>query len=118
MKSAKLLIISLFLSSLLSCYNFEFLGEGPIKNVNLGGWEHLQKGMTKKEVIQLIGDSHSKIGPRVLETKETQYKSLEYWEYGWSKGIQDMGSVSDKSYIIYFDQNEQLLSWKAPKTNP
>ena len=130
MKNKKKLIITIVCSSLLVIIGVVFVfyqffnpfsglfDEGPIKKVNLAGWEKLEQGMTKQQVIELLGDSERKSGPSKVtfgEGEEKEEISIpERWEYNYTIGISLFGGVHDKAYVVYFDKKGLLDYWREP----
>ncbi|GAG95824.1 unnamed protein product, partial [marine sediment metagenome] len=39
---------------------------------------------------------------------------LEIWEYNWTVGISWWGEVHPKSYIVRFESDDTLASWREP----
>ena len=89
---------------------------GPIMGVQPEAWAKLQVGMTKQDVIALLGESPCQVG---LGTRETDGKkeimTPEFWAYTWTEGM-DIFGPSDKAHAVYFDSDGKVSSFRAPKT--
>jgi len=111
-----LLVVFVSLAGLIYVrFFFEFnFGEGPAKRVNLAGWAKLEKGMTRKQVIHLLGDSHNKAGASTFTIGDDEFETSERWEYNWTVGIPLFGEVHPKAYVVYFDVDGKLATWREP----
>jgi outer membrane protein assembly factor BamE (lipoprotein component of BamABCDE complex) len=89
--------------------------EGPTKKVNLAGWQKLEVGMTKQQVISLLGDAASKRGPETTTMSDRVTYDPEYWEYNWTSGIPILAHPHPKSYSVYFDKEGRLAGWREPE---
>ncbi|MBI2438194.1 MAG: outer membrane protein assembly factor BamE [Lentisphaerae bacterium] len=89
--------------------------EGPTTKVTLSGWSKLEKGMTREQVISLLGDSSVKWGPGSFSIGGDEYKTNERWEYNWTIGFSLFGQVHPKAYVVYFDDEDRLASWQEPE---
>ena len=95
-------------------FDIDFFNEGPTTEVNLAGWQHLEKGMTKPQTIALLGDAPSKSGPsRTVSGGETN-TTQEVWAYNWTIGLFSCGEVHPRAYAVYFDEEEKVASWREP----
>lgn len=76
--------------------------EGETRTFMLGDLEneHLKKGMTKDEVIKLLG--------------EPDGRHPDGENYTWEKELgYDLGNSFDPcEFIIYLDENQKVVSWK------
>jgi hypothetical protein len=89
--------------------------EGPTKKVNLAGWQKLEVGMTKQQVISLLGNAASKNGPGTMTMNgETTYDP-EFWEYNWTAGLTLFPHPHPKSYHVSFGKEGKLASWGEPE---
>ena len=96
-----------------------FLEARPIKGVQPEAWAKLQVGMTKQEVIALLGESHCRRGPGTSEIDgKKQIITPEFWQYTWTDGgFHLFGRVpSDKAHAVYFDSDGKVSGFRAPKT--
>jgi hypothetical protein len=94
--------------------DLDLFEEGPTKQVNLEGWAKLKEGMTREQVIDLLGDSSTKWGPGTFTIGDDEYATSERWEYNWTIGFSLFGGVHPKAYVVYFDENGHLASWREP----
>ena len=93
-------------------FTLDLFEEGPTKEVNLNGWEELERGMSKAEVSSLLGESVSKFGPGTIGTND--YTVPETWEYSWTIGFSLFGGEHPKAYIVRFGEDGTLASWREP----
>lgn len=97
-------------------FKFDIFKPGPIKGVQPEAWAKLQVGMTKQDVIALLGESPHKVGPGTTETDgKKEIVMSEFWAYTWSEGL-DIFGPSDKAHAVYFDSDGKVSSFRAPKT--
>ncbi|MBI4219741.1 MAG: hypothetical protein HY682_06315 [Chloroflexi bacterium] len=94
-------------------------GPGPIRSVSPGAWARLRVGMTKDEVVFLLGDAEVKSGPGKTEVAGrpalmTPELWPEFWEYNWTDGF-PIFSPSDKAFVVYFDSQGRVSSFREPK---
>jgi len=89
----------------------QFFSEGPIKAVDLRGWSSLQTGMTREAVQSLLGEaqSQSRVDKMLVDGKPVPYAA--YWEYNW-RGV---FHPHPKAYVVYFDKEGKLISWREPE---
>jgi len=88
----------------------------PIMGVQPEAWAKLQVGMTKQDVIALLGESPCKGGPSTTEIDgKKEITRPEFWAYTWSEGL-DLFGPSDKAHAVYFDSDGKVSSFRAPKT--
>lgn len=94
----------------------------PMREVNEEGWERLEIGMTKEQVIELLGESpfqNTKSRTNYNEyTKDYEYiekgvYKLDYWEYNYSYGLLSP-SHHPKAYVVYFDENGKVSGFREP----
>ncbi|MCK5114140.1 MAG: hypothetical protein KAR11_05185 [Phycisphaerae bacterium] len=87
--------------------------EGPTEKVNLNGWEKLEKGMTKKEVSDLLGEPGSSfgIGGKTIDGNEPM---SETWEYNWTVGLSLFGNAHPRAYVVRFGPDGKLALWREP----
>ncbi len=113
----KIAIQFLLLSTLLlGCAHQNIFDERPTKRVNLAGWRKLKVGMTKQQVISLLGDAASKTPPGSMTMDKEVISLPELWEYNWQSGLNLFGNPHPKSYAVRFDKDGRLSSWYEPKT--
>jgi hypothetical protein len=91
-------------------------GPGPIHSAPEEGWARLRIGMTRDEVIALLGRSESECGPVMtdMEPNPAVVVSPEFWEYSWTDGLPAQ-SPSDKAYVVEFDLQGRLSAFRKPK---
>ena len=91
-------------------------GAGPIRAALEGGWARLRIGMTREEVIALLGRSESECGPVMIDMEPgpAVMVSQEFWEYGWTDGL-PAHSPSDRAYIVEFDLRGRLSAFREPR---
>lgn len=94
------------------CLNFK---PHAIKAVRPEAWAELRVGMTKKEVIKLLGDSPGKGGPNTLEACGKKVTLPEFWEYNWTDGLA-IFEPATKAYAVYFDAQGKVSKFRAPET--
>jgi len=88
----------------------------PIMGVQPEAWAKLQVGMTKQDVIALLGESPHRVGPGTTETDgKKEITTPEFWAYTWTEGL-DLFGPSDKAHAVYFDSDGKVSSFRAPKT--
>ncbi len=78
---------------------------GPIKPVSAKAWSQLRQGMTQAEVRDLLGLSWA--------TMESS-GSGSWWAYNWSDGFQNDVAPSYRAYVVFFDENKRVKSWREP----
>jgi len=86
----------------------------PAAAVNPDAWKQLHTGMTKQQVLALLGEAprqmqgeSSKVGaPKIIEP-------WEFWEYGY---VSAFGAPipHDRAYAVYFDQDGRVSSFREP----
>jgi hypothetical protein len=86
---------------------------GPIKAVKPTAWANMRVGMSKEEVIRVLGDSPSKGGPTTEEVCGKKITIPEFWEYNWTDGLAVI-SPSDKAYAVYFGPDGRVSEFRAP----
>ena len=80
-------------------------------------WRKVSVGMTKAEVITLLGPSQSHWGGDPITVNGRVFPSGEFWEYNWTNGIPAFGP-SPKTYVVYFDANGRVVRWRKAITIP
>ncbi len=117
--TAMSLVVLLFVGGFIYFHFFfklHLFEPGPIMGVQPEAWAKLQVGMTKQDVIALLGESQRKIGPTTTETDgKKEIVMPEFWAYTWSEGL-DIFGPSDKAHAVYFDSDGKVSSFRAPKT--
>ena len=93
-------------------------------------WSELRTGMSKEEVVCLLGEPSSKSDPMEAEPNpdysplENAVGSLfvkmifdswfERWHYGESEMFESLLSPSDKAYVVYFGSSGKVVSFRKP----
>jgi hypothetical protein len=89
-------------------------------------WSKLQTGMSKQEVINILGDPPSKSTPAckagMVESAALALADndlfndlhYEHWEYGKFGLFENILFPSDAAYVVYFDSNEKVVSFREP----
>jgi hypothetical protein len=95
-------------------FTLDLFKEGPTTEVNLAGWQKLEKGMTKPQVVNLLGDSSVKYGPGTYTLGGATNTTPETWEYNWTVGFSWLGEVHPKAYVVYFGDDGKLALWREP----
>ena len=76
-------------------------------------WREMRTGMTKGEVIQLLGYSECVMsGSSIVNGHETIRPEI--WQYNWTDGSSSL-TPSDKAFVVYFDQTGKVLAFRPPK---
>jgi len=88
--------------------------EGPVNKVNLAGWKKLEKGMSKEEVANLLGEYGSSFNMEGTSISGKKFTMSEIWEYNWSIGLPLFGEAHLKAYIVRFGPDGKLASWREP----
>jgi outer membrane protein assembly factor BamE (lipoprotein component of BamABCDE complex) len=97
-------------------FELDIFNPGPIMGVQPEAWAKLQVGMTKQDVIALLGESQRQVGPTTTETDgKKEIMMPEFWAYTWTEGL-DLFVPSDKAHAVYFDSDGKVSSFRAPKT--
>ena len=87
---------------------------GPTKEVNLAGWTKLEKGMTRQQVANLLGEASWKSGPGTIALDGAKATMPETWQYNWTAGLSFFGEVHPKAYVVWFGNTGKLVSWREP----
>jgi hypothetical protein len=78
----------------------------PAKPVDPEGWKRVHVGMTKDEVLGLLGEAPHK-------GTEPGEDSREYWEYGHVSSV--FAPVPDNlGHVVYFDKQGLVSSTREP----
>ena len=87
----------------------------PIRSVDAAAWSKLTLGMTKDEVVSIIGESSDISRRTTPDGSET-----ETWQYGWSDGMlpELLKEPSPRAYLVTFDSEERVASLTEPSGNP
>ena len=115
--ACKLFGCVLFLLYFASCSNNIYFGnwlfeKGPTQNVDIEQWKRLKIGMTKMEVISLLGDSPSKHEFSV-DSQERNENTNEYWEYGYKSSL--LAGPHPKAYVVFFNREGTVLRIRGPE---
>jgi len=114
------LIVLLVLAMLGGFVYFEYFftlhlfDDGPTNKVNVAGWSKLEEGMSQQQVIEILGEARTKHGPGTSTFGDITNAIPETWEYNWRVGLSLFGEVHPKAYVVYFDGQGKLASWRAP----
>jgi outer membrane protein assembly factor BamE (lipoprotein component of BamABCDE complex) len=87
---------------------------GPIKKVDLAGWQQLEIGMTESQVEEVLGKPDSKLGRSTFTLGGEETTTPQTWEYDWTIGLSLVGNTHPKSYLVRFDSDGKLASWREP----
>jgi len=93
-----------------------FILPGPATKIDLNRWEQLRVGMTKDQVIELIGDASSKHKVAVGHDKNNVSKKIEqneFWEYNSHSSL--FGGPHPRAYVIYFDSEGKVSFFRKSK---
>ena len=112
----QLIFFITLISCLASCYNNIYFGKGffeagPTNKIKTENWEKLKIGMTKKEVIDLLGDSPSKHIISV-HSPEKSSNAFEFWEYEYRSS--PISIPHPKAYVVYFNQKGLVSKLREP----
>jgi len=77
--------------------------EHALPSPDAKAWAQIQVGMTKQQVISLLGDSRSKMMPAGKE---------ESWEYGYTLGLIPL--EAPQAYIVRFGPEGKVSSFRSP----
>ena len=103
-------------------------------------WSRLKVGMSKEEVIELLGESPSRSIPGSTDSIENFITFItdanlpepiaqeladdnffdnfryEHWHYGKFGFLENLIVPSDNAYVVYFNKDGQLVSFREPLT--
>ena len=97
-------------------FKLDLFKPGPIMSVQPEAWAKLQVGMTKQDVIALLGESQRRVSTGTTEIDgKKEITRPEFWAYTWTEGL-DLFGPSDKAHAVYFDSDGKVSSFRAPKT--
>ena len=97
-------------------FKLDLFKPGPIMGVQPETWAKLQVGMTKQDVIALLGESQRRVSTGTTEIDgKKEITRPEFWAYTWTEGL-DLFGPSDKAHAIYFDSDGKVSTFRAPKT--
>lgn len=88
-----------------------------LPSVSEQGWQQMSVGMTKAQVMALLGDSAAKHDPATTTVNgKTVAISKEYWEYNWTDGVSlaALLAPSDKAYVVYCGSDGTVTSFRRP----
>ncbi len=93
-------------------------------------WPQVKIGMSKHEVVDLLGESYSKSEPGKVgyDPNNTLFENAvgaiivktilddwwERWHYGKFELFENMFSPSDKAYVVYFDYQGKVVHLREP----
>ena len=87
------------------------LEPGKIQTVNVDGWKMMKVGLTKGEVIKLLGDSASK---RQIDVNDDGFSSTQqFWEYNYKSGV--FQGPDSRAYVVYFNSEGVVTSFREPQ---
>lgn len=94
---------------------FNPFSPGPVKGVDPAAWTKLAPGMTKEQVVALLGDAPCKSGTITITSEDgtEQFSPPEYWHYTWSNGIDFLGPPG-QAHVVWFDGKGRVVSFRAP----
>jgi len=95
-------------------FKLDLLKEGPTAQVKVEGWPKLQTGMSKDEVASLLGPSSCKTKVESNDKDGKASITMDFWEYNWTGGLSLIASAHPKAYVVYFDKDGKLSSWREP----
>ena len=97
-------------------------------------WDQLKMGMTKAEVINLLGKPMAESEPLKLESAADKFslragaeliiaKSLfdgwyERWGYGQFEMFDNLMLPSNKAYVVYFNRTGKVVKLRCPLSEP
>ena len=87
-----------------------------LSTVDMQAWTGLTIGMTKEEVIALLGDPPAKNKEeRNAEQNYTdeELDRLEFWTWNYTYGL-FVPVPHPKAYVVYFDQAGRISGFRAP----
>jgi len=106
---------------------------GPLKY--LTNWDQLRVGMSKNEVIDLLGESSDQVKPGKIEAP-TSIPSMqeilgqvvmkwafdldyERWHYGkFKEMLANLLNPDPTAFVVYFDDVEKVVKWRRPLIGP
>ncbi len=115
MKTFLLLLVLTSALGMSGCVTSRMFSEGPTTKVNLAGWHNLEVGMTKEQVISLLGNAPSKSVPEIMKESGKTIYFPEFWEYNYTSGLTLIPQPHPKSYHVYFDKQGRLANWGGPE---
>ena len=98
-------------------------------------WSNLKVGMSKDEVVNLLGESPSKSQPGKIQASPDSnmlqtyigmtfvkyfipdlWRDLCYerWHYGEFEMLENLVFPSDKAYVVYFGSSGKVVSFREP----
>lgn len=105
------IIMLIFIIIFESCTNSNYLHnnflEGPTSNVNIENWRKIKIGMTKEQVIILIGNSPSQ---HSIPNNNDSCASSVFWEYGY----QSLLGPHEKAYVVFFNSDGLVSALQEP----
>ena len=77
-------------------------------------WAQLAVGMTKEEVVSLIGDTRS-----LSRVSNSEGMESETWQYQWSDGLlpELVAGASRRAYLVTFGADGKVVSLRVPEAN-
>lgn len=109
----KLLCTTYAILLMTGCVRLDLFESHSLGEVAPEAWSQLKVGMTKQEVVGLLGESLGKSGPTRLKERGLALVP-EHWEYGFGGGLSSF-SPSPKSHVVYFGEDERVLSFRGPR---
>lgn len=112
----RLIYVIITIGCLASCSNNIYFGKGffapgQTSRIKTENWAKVKIGMTKKEVVDVLGDSPSK---HVISVDSSKKKSntLEFWEYEYRSSL--LSEPHPKAYVIYFTKEDLVSKIREP----
>jgi len=84
----------------------------PATKVDPKKWVELRIGMTKDQVVSLLGDPPCQHKRRVENEEKNEIVSYEFWEYNFCSGA--LAGPDPKAYVIYFDVEGKVSYIREP----
>jgi len=80
-------------------------------------WSHLQQGMSKDEVTQLLGEPSSRVDAR--RQGNDIVVAFDRWQYGdnlstIATGVVFPGEAPDRVWAVYFDEDGRVIDFRQP----
>jgi hypothetical protein len=89
---------------------------GRAPEVDLDGWSKMKTGLTEQQVIELLGGmGHASGGGTIQLNNGPPIEIPKTWEYNWHGGGSFMDSVEDRAYVVWFDSQGSVTSFREPK---
>jgi len=83
---------------------------GPAPKPGLRAWQQIRVGLSREEVLAILGEPATKMKPNSPADAAT---NAEWWEYGYSSPVTNM-TVDARAYAIFFDGSGHVTSFQEP----